>query len=221
MLDSKEWRVGPQTTEADRVGFKNRGGVFFNCHYLPETGLVYMTSEGGQIGENNGYYTIVKYNPADRKEVGTIGWDAARGGTSSIVDQNGLFWYLQRDGPIGQAQKVKVSTVDLLKNASVRGRTDCGGRRPCYDEGDNPAQYVPDIDKILVWCTRGRTGEAQVGEMLEFDRSTLAFSLFPVEGTPAPVQRLMNNKVRYWPKQKVLVFQLATDVSARVIKLAK
>ena len=220
MLDTKTWRVGPQTIEADRVGFKNRGGIFFNCHYVSKTGLVYMTSEGGQISDNNGYYNIIKYDPVKRKEVGVIGFDAACGGTSSIVDQNGLLWFLNGDGE-GQGQKVKISTVNLLTGAAIRGRTDCGGRRPCYDDGDNPAQYIPDLDKILVWCTRGRANEAAVGELLEFDRSKLAFSLFPVEGTPAPAPRNMNNKVRYWPKQKVLVFQLATDVNARVIKLAK
>jgi hypothetical protein len=72
-----------------------------------------------------------------------------------------------------------------------------------------------------VWCTIGRDGEAQAGELLEFNRQSLVFTKYPVEGTPAPVQRLMNNKMRYWPRQKVLVFQLATDVNARIIKLAR
>jgi hypothetical protein len=72
-----------------------------------------------------------------------------------------------------------------------------------------------------MWCTRGRKDEARAGEMLEFDRAKLSFSLFPVEGTAPKPPANMNNKMRYWPKQKVLVFQLATDTNARVIKLAK
>jgi len=179
-----------------------------------------MTSEGGQIGDNNGYYRIVKYDPVKRKEVGAFDFDAAVGSGVSCVDQNGLLWYLAGDRA-GPAQQVNVSTADLLKSAGIRKRTECGGRRPVYEDGDNPMEYVPDIDKILVWCTIGRLGEAQAGELLEFDRSTFTFSLFPVAGTPAPVQRLMNNKMRYWPKQKVLVLQLATNVNARVIKLTK
>jgi hypothetical protein len=220
MLDSKKWRAGPQTAEANRVGFKNRGGIFFNCHYLPQTGLVYMTSEGGQISDNNGYYNIVKYDPVKRQEVGTIGFDAACGGCDSVVDQNSLLWFWNGDGE-GQGQKVTISTVDLPKGASVRKRTPCTGRRPYFDDGDNPAQYVPDLDKILMWCTRGRKDEAQSGEMLEFDRTKLAFSPFTVEGKAPKPPANMNNKMRYWPKQKVLVFQLATDVNARIIKLAK
>jgi len=220
ILDSKQWRVGPQTSDDDRAGFKRRGGISFNCHYLPDTGLVYMTSEGGQISDNNGYYRIVKYDPAKRKEVGAFDFDAAVGSGMSCVDQHGVLWYLAGDRA-GQEQKVNVSTADLRKGVSLRKRTDCGGTRPVYEDGDNPMAYVPDIDKILVWCTIGRKGEVQAGAMLEFDRSELTFKPFPVDGTPAPVQRLMNNKMRYWPKQKVLVFQLATDVNARVIKLAR
>jgi hypothetical protein len=220
MLATQKWRVGPQTTNENRVCFKNRGGVFFNCHYLAKTGLVYMTSEGGQISDNSGYYSIVKYDPLNRKEVGGIGFDAACGGCDSVVDKDGLLWFFNGDGE-GQGQKVKISTVNLLSEKAIRARTDCSGRRPCFDDGDNPTQYIPNLDKILMWCTRGRASEAQAGEMLEFDRTKLEFKLFPIEGTPAPVQRLMNNKVRYWPKQKVLVFQLATNVNARVIKLAK
>ena len=76
-LESKTWRVGPQTTDANRKGFKNRGGISFQSHYLPSTGLVYMTSEGGQINDNAAYFTIIKYNPVTRVEVGAIPFNAA------------------------------------------------------------------------------------------------------------------------------------------------
>ncbi len=218
MLDSKRWRVGPQTAEADRLGFKDRGGFFFQCHYLPRTGLVYMS--GLSDGESEAYYVMIEYDPAKRKEVGTIRFDAACGGVSSVVDRDGLFWLWNPEGSGGE-QKVTVSTVDLVKRASVRKRTICAGRLPFYDDGDNPAQYIPDLDKILIWCTRGRPGGAKAGEMLEFDRRALEFRPFPIEGTPPPAPPNMNNKMRYWPRQKVLVFQLATDVDARVIKLAR
>lgn len=220
-LDSKKWRLGPQTAEAERVGFKNRGGVAFHCYYLARTGLVYMTSEGGQISDNNGYFNIVKYDPVKRKETGVIAYDCGSGSGSACVDREGLLWYFQPDTYMGS--NCMVSTVNLLTEKSVRKRTACGGRIPNYgsDDNHNPAEYVPHIDKVLVWCTRSRKDEAQAGEMLEFDRSKLAFSLFPVAGTPPKAPANMNNKIRYWSKNKVLVFQLETNVNARVIKLAK
>lgn len=215
-LDSKTWRVGPQTVEADRKGFTNRGGIAFQAHYLPSTGLVYLTSEGGQISQNAGYYSIVKYDPVKRTEVGVMAWDAG-GYLSTSCMAGDLMWYFQGDGN----KTCQVTTVNLAKDTPVRGRTDCTGRRPNFGDGENPVQYIPDLDKVLMWCTVGRKDEAQSGEVLEFNRATLAFSSFPVAGTPPAAPRNMNNKVRYWPAQKVLVFQLATNVNARVIKLAR
>lgn len=224
-VDIGMWLIGPQAPV--KVGFKNRGGVAFQGHYLSSTKKVYLTSEGGQISNtgdaNAGYYNIVIYDPFTRLETGVIGWDAGGLYGTSCVDADDVMWYFQANG----TNSCQVSTVNLRTGQSIRGRTEVTGRRPGFGDlyvrpfdGENPVQYVPSLNKVLMWVTLSRAGEAQAGEMLEFDRATLKFELFPITGS-MPIPRYLNNKMRCLsrPDGDYMVWQLATDLNARLIKL--
>ena len=112
--------------------------------------------------------------------------------------------------------------IGLKTEVQAMKRTPYSGRKPGWGDGDNPVQYVSHLDKLLMWVTRSLAGGAQAGEMLEFNRSTLAFGMFPVAGTPptAPPNGTMENKMRYWPAKKVMLFQLRTSTNCWLMKLA-
>ena len=228
-LGDGSWRVGPSTVyETTATWWKARYGNAFRGHYLASTGLVYMTSESsalsGTIGAAYADYVAIVYNPVSRTEVNGINIGQTYLESSTCMEGD-IFWYFGGSWAVNGT--CKVNKTNLATGVNSMSDLDCtGSRRPGWRDGDaneagpNPVEYCSAVDKILMWCTQSRTGEAQAGEMLEFNRSTRAFTTFSVAGTPPTAPLNMNNKMKYWPDKNVLVFQTATNVNARVIKLA-
>lgn len=214
---------GSRYWHADTIGKAwNKGGTMARsaagieqnaiCH----NGIVYWGMEGGQTGDNQ-YWTVTKYDVAQRKEIGTFGLQSTRGiafgawaGVFNCALPNGK-WAVGVSSGYAGANGVVV--IDLASGRTESETAWTGELVPgtYYDSTTLGAVWVPEWNRILLLDSWRR-------RWIEFDPATGVGVIARVQGGSPPCVNGVYGRLRYWPQRKVIILHSRTMQNAVIIR---